>query len=124
FAISGLLQGAAVPGDAEMEMHTTLKDHFMGAWEYQAKGAPPEYSSGLLLIVQENDEFIVQVQMAHGVLNATDIKTQGKNLSFKLNIEGQDISVSLTAKGDTMTGESVSPDGTFPISATRTIKVE
>lgn len=97
------------------------KDNLVGGWEYTAEGAPEGYDSGLLMIVKTGDLYKVQVQLAAGALNATDIVVKGNDITFKLNVEGESVAVSLTAKGNLISGTSTSMSGTYTIKGVKSI---
>lgn len=97
------------------------KDNLVGGWEYTAAGAPEGYDSGLLMIVKTGDVYKVQVQLAAGALNATDIVVKGNDITFKLNVEGESVSVSLSAKGGQISGTSTSASGTYSITGVKSI---
>lgn len=97
------------------------KDHLVGGWEYTAEGAPEGYDSGLLMIVKAGDAYKVQVQLAAGALNGTDIVVKGNDITFKLNVEGESVSVSLSAKGSQISGTSTSASGTYTIKGVKSI---
>lgn len=97
------------------------KDHLVGGWEYTAEGAPQGYESGLLMIVKTGDVYKVQVQLAGGAMNGTDVVVKGNDITFKLNIEGESVSVSLSAKGSQISGTSTSASGTYTIKGVKSI---
>lgn len=99
----------------------STKDHLVGGWEYTAAGAPEGYDSGLLMIVKSGDLYKVQVQLAAGALNGTDIVVKGNDITFKLNVEGESVSVSLSAKGSQISGTSTSASGTYTIKGVKSI---
>ena len=97
------------------------KDNLVGGWEYTADGAPEGYASGLLMIVKAGDMYKVQVQLAGGAMNGTDIVVKGNDISFKLLIEGESVSVALSAKGSKISGTSTSSSGSYNIQGVKSI---
>lgn len=97
------------------------KDDLIGGWEYTVDGAPEGYASGLLMIVKTGDIYKVQVQLVGGALNGTDIVVKGNNITFKLMVEGESVSVSLSAKGSQISGTSTSSSGTYNVEGVKSI---
>ncbi len=97
------------------------KDDLIGGWEYTVEDAPEGYESGLLMIVKVEDTYKVQVQLAGGALNGTDIIVKGNDISFKLMIEGESVTVSLSAKGSKISGTSKSASETYNIKGVKSI---
>lgn len=97
------------------------KDDLIGGWEYTAEGAPEGYDSGLLMIVKAGDAYKVQVQLAGGAMNGTEIVVKGNDITFKLMVEGESVSVSLSAKGSQISGTSTSSSGTYNIKGVKSI---
>ena len=98
-----------------------VKDDLVGGWEYTATGAPEGYDSGLLMIVKAGDTYKVQVQLAGGAMNGTDVVVKGNDISFKLMVEGESVSVSLSAKGSKISGKSTSASGSYNIEGVKSI---
>ncbi len=105
----------------ESETVDTLKDNLVGGWEYTVEGAPEGYESGLMMIVKVGDVYKVQVQLANGAMNGTDVVVKGNDITFKLMVEGESVSVSLTAKGSEISGTSTSSSGTYNIKGVKSI---
>ena len=59
-----------------------VKDDLVGGWEYTATGAPEGYDSGLLMIVKAGDTYKVQVQLAGGAMNGTDVVVKGNDIKL------------------------------------------
>lgn len=97
------------------------KDDLIGGWEYTADGAPEGYESGLLMIVKAGDMYKVQVQLIGGAINGTDIVVKGNQITFKLLVEGESVSVSLSAKGSKISGTSTSSSGSYIIKGVKSI---
>ena len=97
------------------------KDDLIGGWEYTVEDAPEGYESGLLMIVKAGGTYKVQVQLAGGALNGTDIVVKGNDISFKLMVEGESVTVSLSAKGSKISGTSNSSSGAYTIKGVKSI---
>lgn len=112
---------AAVFSDTTSNETLINKDDLIGGWEYTVAGAPEGYDAGLMMIVKAGDTYKVQVQLQGGAMNGTDVVAKGKDISFKLMIEGESVSVSLSVKGSKMTGTSTSSTGTYTITGVKSI---
>jgi hypothetical protein len=98
-----------------------VKDNLVGGWEYTVEGAPEGYESGLIMIVKAGDTYKVQVQLAGGAMNGSDVVAKGNTITFKLMVEGESVSVSLSAKGSKISGTSTSSSGTYNITGVKSI---
>lgn len=101
-----------------------VKDHLSGGWTYTAAGAPEGFDTGLMLIVKSGDTYKVQVQTAGSVFNATNVEGKGHKIKFNLSIEGESITVSLTATGDKITGTSTSATGEYSITGVKSLSAD
>lgn len=103
---------------------TIVKDNLVGGWEYTVEGAPEGYESGLMMIVKAGDIYKVQVQLSGGAMNGSDVVVKGNDITFKLMVEGESVSVSLSAKGSEISGTSTSSTGTYNIKGVKSISPE
>lgn len=106
---------------AAAETGDIVKDNLIGGWEYTVEGAPAGYESGLIIIVKVADVYKVQVQLAGGALDGSDVVVKGNDITFKLMVEGESVSVSLSAKGSELTGKSTSSSGSYTIKGVKSI---
>jgi hypothetical protein len=95
------------------------KARWTGVWDYTVQDVPPEYSKGVLHVTKKKKAHMVQIELPNGTLDAENVVVKKKALNFSLNIEGQQVDVSLSMDGDSFTGESSSPDGVFLLQGTR-----
>ena len=103
------------------ELVDMIKNDLVGGWEYSVEGAPEGYDSGFLVIVQEGDNYKVQVVISGGAMQGSDVVVKGNDITFKLMVEGDSVSVSLSAKGSAISGTSTSSNGTYNITGVKTI---
>ncbi len=101
-----------------------IGDKFVGGWSYTVEGAPAGYENGLLIIVKEGDSYKVQVQIGSSTLLGDNVKVNGSTINFDVMVEGGKVAVSLTAKGDTITGKSTSSEGSYTIKGEKTLSME
>ena len=99
-------------------------DNLEGGWAYTVEGAPEGYEKGFLVIVKENDQYKVQVQIGPSTLLGKNVVVKGKEISFDVMVEGDMVSVKLTAKGSTITGRSTSSEGSYEINGVKSISAE
>ena len=102
----------------------TVGDKFVGGWSYTVEGAPEGYKDGLLVIVKEGDAYKVQVQIGGGTLLGENVKVNGSTITFDVMVEGSKVAVSLTTKGDTISGKSTSSEGSLNINGKKTISMD
>lgn len=102
----------------------TVEDKLVGGWSYTVEGAPGGYENGLLVIVKEDDNYKVQVQIGSGNVLGENVKVNGNTISFDVMVEGARVAVTLTAKGDTITGKSTSSEGSYAIKGEKTLSME
>lgn len=119
---------AGIIGDSPTETvqsapTTTTKDNLVGGWSYTVQGAPAGYEKGLLMIVKEGDNYKVQVQIGSGTIQGDNVKVNGNTIDFEVMVEGGMVSVNLTAKGDTISGKSTSPEGSYTITGEKTLSM-
>ena len=113
-----------------ISQHTTdiasslIGDRFVGGWSYTVEGGPEGYKDGLLVIVKEGDSYKVQVQIGGGTQLGDNVKVSGSTISFDVMVEGGKVAVSLTAKGDTITGKSTSSEGSYTIKGEKTLSMD
>lgn len=93
----------------------------LGFWSYTVDNAPPEYQKGVLMIDKVDGKYTVEVHMSYGdrVLSGTDIKADADTIHFNVVLEGTVVSVSLKVEGDTLSGETRTSEGSYPIKAER-----
>ena len=97
------------------------KNKLAGTWDYTVQDVSPEYSSGVLHIQKEGRSYQVTVELPNGTLKASDVKAKKNTINFQLLIDGQRVDVALKVEGDTISGESTSPDGVYKLQGTRRV---
>jgi carbonic anhydrase len=92
----------------------------VGTWTYEAAEAPYEYSTGDLVIAKEGKEHTVQIVLGeYYKVKASNVKYEKNELSFNVYIEGESVSVQMTAEKESMKGTASYTDGTIPVTATK-----
>lgn len=101
-----------------------IGDKFVGGWSYTVESGPEGYKNGLLVIIKEGDSYKVQVQIGSGTLLGENVTVKGSTIQFNLMVEGEKVAVTLTAKGDTITGKSTSSEGSYDIKGEKTLSMD
>lgn len=91
----------------------------IGYWNYSAPNAPYEYSKGVMVISKVEGAYNVVVHVNGGSIIGEDVKVNGNEIKFKVYIEGDTVSVTLTVDNDTISGNSVSSQGSLAIEGKR-----
>ncbi len=102
----------------------TGENDLIGYWNYTVANAPYEYSKGVLIISESENKFSVTVNLNNGTLNGEEVTVEGNQINFKVYVEGTVASVTLTVTGDTISGSSISQDGTLAIEGKRGVMPE
>lgn len=100
---------------------TVLKDNLSGGWAYSVEDAPEGYKKGFLLIVKEDDGYKVQIQVGDTTMLGKNVSVKKNTISFKVLVEGENVSVVLTANGSKISGTSTSSAGVLNINGTKSL---
>jgi hypothetical protein len=100
------------------------EEKFLGNWKYSAENVPYEYAKGILFISKKEGVLAVVVALRGGERKAQDVKVEDNTLTFNLNLEGQIVSLSITAEGDKIRGKASSEDGIFQLTGERRLDPE
>ncbi|OWW25097.1 hypothetical protein B4Q04_11170 [Zobellia sp. OII3] len=103
----------------EIMVSSVQENGIYGRWGYTAESAPEQYRRGGLAIFEENGQNKVVVKFEEADVFGQNVKVSGNTIRFKFTYEGATFDVELTVKGDTLTGNYTSPDGTYSIKADR-----
>lgn len=122
--LMAVLPAMAISQNTTDTANLLIGDKFVGGWSYTVEGAPAGYENGLLIIVKEGDSYKVQVQIGGSTLLGDNVKVSGNTINFDVMVEGGKVTVSLTAKGDTITGKSTSSEGSYTIKGEKTLSME
>ena len=93
----------------------------LGSWKYTVSNVPPEYESGVMTF-EKKDGKIVGYLGQNERLEMMDLSVNDDKIAFKLDFQGQTLSVNLAKSGDKLEGAVVTQDGELPISAVRETK--
>lgn len=99
-----------------------VNEALIGAYAYTVENVPIEYSTGVIVITQPGDTYMVTVKLTHGELKGENVQVVDNSIKFNLFIDGQTVAVALVVDGDAISGQSTSYDGTFYIQGKRQIE--
>lgn len=95
-----------------------------GDWKFEAPYAPEGFTTGLINIGVADNK-----QTASISFNGSEYKIQGENvkiagdtISFKVYVEGQDVSINLKMENDAkMSGKATYTDGEIPLTLSKQV---
>ena len=91
-----------------------------GTWEFNAPEAPPEYSTGDLVISKDGKELAGEIVFSeYYKIQVHDMKLEGNVLTFRAYIEGETITVENEITDDDMKGKVSYSEGTLELTARR-----
>lgn len=108
-------------GEMSSDVVTVLKDNLSGGWAYSVAEAPEGYEKGFLLIIKEGDSYKVQVQVGNMTMLGENVSVKKNTISFEVQVEGENVSVVLTADGSKISGTSTSSAGVLKINGTKSL---
>jgi len=110
-------------GTSGYSRYSTPEADPVGTWKFEAPYAPEGYNSGIIVIVKSEQKHTVTMSFTGSEykLSGENVKVEKDSVSFTLNLEGQEIKVTLKGTEDTkMAGKAVYSEGEVPLSLTKT----
>ena len=96
-----------------------------GTWNFKAPDAPYEYSEGSIVIEKKEGSYkFIMAFDENNKLEAYDVKVKGKEITCKLNIQGDVINIKATNKKNNLEGIATYSEGSIAFTATREKKKE
>ena len=90
----------------------------VGTWTYEAADAPYEYTKGDIVVAKDGDNYTAEIQLGeYYKVKASSVTYEKNELSFKVYIEGETVSIKATVEKDSMEGTASYTDGTIPLTA-------
>jgi len=86
-----------------------------GIWAYEAPDAPYEYSKGDIIIKKDKDRYKATIKFQYDALDVKDVSVDKNVVVLGFFVEDTPVKVTLTIKGDKMTGISETPEGEISI---------
>ena len=101
-------------------MQTTSANQFLGTWNFKTPDAPYEYSSGQIIVEEVNGKTAVTIKFSDGSkLKAQKVSCDKSSLSFMVNVEYNEVTVSCELKSGKLVGIADSGEGELQITATK-----
>ena len=105
---------------ASNAMEATSANQFVGTWNFEACEAPYEYSSGQFIVDDVDGKTTVTIKFPDGSkLKAQKVSCDKNSLSFMLNIEYNEVTVSCGLKSGKLIGIADSGEGELEITAVK-----
>jgi hypothetical protein len=102
--------------------NTKTKVDPVGTWKFEAPSAPEGYTSGTIVVGKAEQKSTATMSFTGSDYKLSGEKVMVKNdsLKFSVNLEGQDIKVSLKIENGTkMSGKAVYTEGEVPLTLTK-----
>lgn len=88
----------------------------VGTWKYVAADAPYEYSTGDIVVTEEEGKHKVEIKLGeYYKIKGNSVEYKDNVLSFKVYIEGESVSIKATMAKDEFEGTASYSDGTIPV---------
>jgi hypothetical protein len=94
----------------------------IGTWKFEAPYAPEGYTSGIIVIGKSEQKHTATMSFTGSEykLSGENVKVDKDSVTFSLNLEGQQIKVSLKGAEDSkMVGKAVYSEGEVPLTLLR-----
>ncbi len=99
---------------------TKKNKKLIGTWDYEALDAPYQYQKGKIIFTEENDRLIGYVMINDYKIDLEDILVVKKNVTFKIDVEGETVTFNLNYKKKAMEGTATYSGGSLEITGTKT----
>lgn len=92
----------------------------VGTWSFYAEGAPYEYNSGDIEIEKAGKEYTAKIVYGESYeIKGNDVVMEKDQISFKVYIEGEPVSIKGTVTKETIIGTASYSEGTISFKAER-----
>ena len=92
----------------------------VGTWSFYAEAAPYEYNSGDIVIEKEGKEYTTKIVYGESYeIKGLDVVLEKDQISFKVYIEGEPVSIKGTVTKETINGTAIYTDGSVSFIAER-----
>ncbi len=97
---------------------SAINDNLKGSWQYKVPSAPYEYSSGQIIIAEQEGKMAITVNFSDGSqLKGQDVKIEDNSFSFTVLIESETIKVSGKLENGKINGKVDSSQGIMNFTA-------
>ena len=105
---------------ASANLFAEIKADLVGTWSFYAEDADNEYNSGDIVIGKENKEYIAKILFGESYeVKGRDVVLEKDQLSFKIYIEDEPISIKGTVTRETIIGTASYSEGSISFKAER-----
>ena len=87
----------------------------VGTWSYEALDAPYQYQKGEIVFVNKDGELSGYMKVNEYKIDIEEIVAIKKNVTFKVNVEGEVVTFNLNYKKKTMEGTATYSSGSHDI---------
>ncbi len=87
----------------------------VGTWSYEALDAPYQYQKGEIVFVNKDGELSGYMKVNEYKIDIEEIVAIKKNVTFKVNVEGEVVTFNLNYKKKTMEGTATYSSGSLDI---------
>lgn len=91
----------------------------LGTWAYTVSDTPPEYAEGEITFKKDGDKYIATINVNDYITSIEEVTVQENRVSFKIDVEGSEVTINLEFDGDTMKGSALSNEGIFRMEGKR-----
>jgi hypothetical protein len=90
-----------------------------GTWKYKVDYAPQGYEQGQMIFSEKEGKVTGQLQIQGYSIPAKNIEFANGQYKFVVEIEYENIPVTLKVAGDSISGQARTPDGNMPFKGVR-----
>ncbi len=101
-----------------------LNENILGYWDYSVTDVDPMYQKGVLHVLKEDGNYVVNLELPSGAIPTQEVEVNGNELKFALYVEGERVGVTIVFEEDTLTGSGSSSSGPFTITGMRKAQPE
>ncbi|MBR8535882.1 hypothetical protein KDU71_09970 [Carboxylicivirga sediminis] len=92
-----------------------IEKEVIGSWEFDVEHAPYEYQVGKAVFFNDSNEIKVKLVFEYEDVNGFALKIEGNKVSFKVEVQYEEVEVQLELKNGQLAGNAVTPEGDIPI---------
>ncbi|MBS2212686.1 hypothetical protein KEM09_14805 [Carboxylicivirga mesophila] len=96
-----------------------IKKEVIGSWEFDVEHAPYEYQVGKAIFFNDNNELKVKLEFEYEDVNGVALTCEEKKLSFKVEVQYEEIEIQLELKDGKLVGKAITPEGDIPLAMTK-----
>ncbi len=113
-----ILMFVLVSGFSNIESYKKHKK-LIGTWNYEALDAPYQYQKGEIVFANEDKKLVGYIMINDYKIDLEDIVAIKKNVTFKVNVEGEMVTFNINYKKKTMAGTATYSGGSIDITGTK-----